>query len=85
MEVQNQYLGSNTIIQLCLIVGPLDRTDRFTYWPARIDNAIGPDKPLTIAGMLYGVKAVTTAGAQFTWVPRQFLQAQGIRPWSFTR
>jgi 2'-hydroxyisoflavone reductase len=121
VEVQNQYPGINTVIRPCLIVGPLDRTDRFTYWPARIDkggevlapdkpddpcqfidsrdlaewtirmaemrefgtyNAIGPDKPLTIAEMLYGVKAVTTAGAQFTWVPWEFLQAQGVRPWS---
>ena len=121
VEVQNQYPGINTIIRPNLIVGPLDRTDRFTYWPARIDrggevlapdkpddpcqfidsrdlaewmirmaemrefgtyNAIGPDKPLTIGEMLYGVKAVTTAGAQFTWVPWEFLQAQGIRPWT---
>ena len=29
-------------------------------------NAIGPAKPMTIAQMLYGVKAITTAGAQFT-------------------
>jgi 2'-hydroxyisoflavone reductase len=121
VEVQNQYPGINTIIRPNLIVGPFDRTDRFTYWPARIDkggevlapdkpddpcqfidsrdlaewmirmaemrelgtfNAIGPDKPLTIGEMLYGVKAVTTAGAQFTWVPWEFLQAQGIRAWS---
>jgi 2'-hydroxyisoflavone reductase len=121
VEVQTQYPGINTIIRPCLIVGPLDRTDRFTYWPARIDkggevlapdkpddpcqfidsrdlaefmirmaemrefgtyNAIGPEKPMTIAEMLYGVKAVTTAGAQFTWVPWEFLQAQGIRPWT---
>jgi 2'-hydroxyisoflavone reductase len=121
VEVQNQYPGINTIIRPCLIVGPLDRTDRFTYWPARIDqggevlapdkpddpcqfidsrdlaewmirmaemrefgtyNAIGPEKPLTISEMLYGVKGITTAGAQFTWVPWEFLQAQGIRPWS---
>jgi 2'-hydroxyisoflavone reductase len=121
VEVQNQYPGINTVIRPCLIVGPHDRTDRFTYWPARIDkggevlapdkpddpcqfidsrdlaewtirmaemkefgtfNAIGPEKPMTIAEMLYGVKAVTTAGAQFTWVPWEFLQAQGIRPWS---
>jgi 2'-hydroxyisoflavone reductase len=45
-------------------------------------NAIGPAKPLTIAEMLYGVKAVTTAGAQFTWVPWEFLQSQGVRPWT---
>jgi nucleoside-diphosphate-sugar epimerase len=121
VEVQTQYPGIYTIIRPCLIVGPLDRTDRFTYWPARIDkggevlapdkpddpcqfidsrdlaewtirmaemkefgtyNAIGPEKPMTIAEMLYGVKAVTTAGAQFTWVPWEFLQSQGIRPWS---
>jgi 2'-hydroxyisoflavone reductase len=119
-EVEKQYPGINTVIRPCLIVGPLDRTDRFTYWPARIDkggdvlapdspddpcqfidsrdlaewtirmaearefglyNAIGPAKPLTIAEMLYGVKAITTAGAQFTWVPWEFLKAQGVRPW----
>jgi 2'-hydroxyisoflavone reductase len=28
----------NTIIRPGLIVGPLDRTDRFTYWPYRIDK-----------------------------------------------
>jgi 2'-hydroxyisoflavone reductase len=121
LEVQTQYPGMATIIRPCLIVGPLDRTDRFTYWVARVDrggevlapdspddpcqfidsrdlaeftirmaearefgtfNAIGPDKPLTIGQMLYGVKAVTMAGAQFTWVPWEFLKAQGIRPWS---
>jgi 2'-hydroxyisoflavone reductase len=119
-EVQKQYPEAWTVIRPCLIVGPLDRTDRFTWWPARIDqggevlapdnpndpcqfidsrdlaewtvrvaemrllgtyNAIGPDKPMTIAEMLYGVKAITNAGAQFTWVPWDFLQAQKVRPW----
>src|SRR4051812_22330258 len=120
-EVKTQYPGIWTVIRPCLIVGPLDRTDRFTYWPSRIDkggevlapdspndpcqfidsrdlaefmirmaearefgtfNATGPDKPMTTGEMLYGIKAVTTAGAQFTWVPWEFLQSQGIRPWS---
>lgn len=119
-EVRKTYPDIWTVIRPCLIVGPLDRTDRFTWWPARIDrggdvlapdrpddpcqfidardlaewtvrmaemrefgtyNAIGPAQPLTIAEMLYGVKAVTTAGAQFTWVPWEFLEEQGVRPW----
>jgi 2'-hydroxyisoflavone reductase len=45
-------------------------------------NAIGPAQPLTMAEMLYGIKAVTTAGAQFTWVPATFLEAQKVGPWS---
>ncbi|HXT18940.1 MAG TPA: NAD-dependent epimerase/dehydratase family protein [Gemmatimonadaceae bacterium] len=120
-EVARQYADMYTIIRPGLIVGPLDRSDRFTYWPYRIDkggevlapgtpndpvqiidsrdlaewtirvaenhtlgtfNATGPAKPLSLAEMLYGIKAVTTAGAQFTWVPWSFLQEQGIRPWS---
>jgi len=119
-EVEKYYPGMNTIIRPGLIVGPLDRSDRFTYWPYRIDkggevlapgdgkdavqiidsrdlaewtirmaenrtlgtfNATGPSKPLTMAEMLYGIKAVTTAGAQFTWVPADFLHDQKVRPW----
>jgi 2'-hydroxyisoflavone reductase len=111
----------STIIRPGLIVGPLDRSDRFTYWPYRIDkggevlapgtgndpvqiidsrdlaewtvrvaenrtlgvfNATGPVKPLTMAEMLYGIKAVTLSGAQFTWVPADFLTEQKIRAWS---
>jgi 2'-hydroxyisoflavone reductase len=44
-------------------------------------NATGPEHPLTMAEMLYGIKAVTTAGAQFTWVPAEFLEAQKVGPW----
>jgi 2'-hydroxyisoflavone reductase len=119
-EVEKHYPGMNTIIRPGLIVGPLDRSDRFTYWPYRIDkggevlapgtgndpvqiidsrdlaewtirmaenrtlgtfNGTGPVKPLTMAEMLYGIKAVTTAGAQFTWVPADFLREQKISAW----
>jgi len=119
-EVAKHYPGIWTVIRPCLIVGPLDRTDRFTYWPARIDtggeilapdkpddpcqfidvrdlaefsvrmaearafglyNAIGPEKPLTIAEMLYGVKSITSTRGTLTWVPWEFLQEQGVRPW----
>lgn len=117
--VQQTYPNS-TIIRPGLIVGPLDKTDRFTYWPYRIDkggevlapgdgndpvqfidardlaewtircaenktlgvfNATGPAKPLSMAEMLYGIRAVTTAGAQFTWVPWTFLNQEKIRGW----
>jgi 2'-hydroxyisoflavone reductase len=111
---------NNLILRPGLIVGPLDPSDRFTYWPVRIDkggeiiapgnpsdpvqfidsrdlaewtirmienketgvyNASGPDKHLGIAEMLYGIKAITTAGAQFTWIPADFLAAQQVRGW----
>ena len=38
LEVQQQYPGAFTIIRPGLIVGPLDRSDRFTYWPVRVDR-----------------------------------------------
>src|SRR5512132_928524 len=47
-EVEKQYPGKNTIIRPGLIVGPLDRTDRFTYWPYRIDKGgevLAPGSP----------------------------------------
>lgn len=117
--VQETYPVS-TIIRPGLIVGPLDPTDRFTYWPVRIDrggevlapgnpndrvqfidardlaewtihvteqrttgvfNATGPAEPLTVAEMLYGIKAVTTSGAQFTWASADFLEQQKIEAW----
>jgi 2'-hydroxyisoflavone reductase len=118
--VQQTY-PSSTIIRPGLIVGPLDVSNRFTYWPYRIDkggevlapgngndavqiidsrdlaewtirvaenrttgvfNATGPAKPMTMAEMLYGIRAVTTSGAQFTWVPWEFLTEQKVRGWS---
>jgi len=45
-------------------------------------NGVGPAHPLTMAEMLYGIKAVTTTGAQFTWVPASFLEAQQVAAWS---
>ena len=44
-------------------------------------NAVGPAHRLSIAEMLYGIKGVTTAGAQFTWVPASFLEEQKVAPW----
>jgi 2'-hydroxyisoflavone reductase len=44
-------------------------------------NAMGPAKPTTMAELLYGIKAITTAGAQFTWVPADFLATQKVGEW----
>ena len=119
-EVAKQYPGINTIIRPGLIVGPLDKSDRFTYWPVRIErggevlapgtptdpaqiidvrdlaewmirmaenrefgafNAVGPQGIYTMGEMLYGIKAITTTGPHFTWVPGPFLREQKVRQW----
>ncbi len=121
MEAKNQFGENVTIVRPGLIVGPGDLSDRFSYWPVRIDkggeilapgtpndpvqyvdakdlsqwivrlgeshtlgtfNATGPKTPTTIAEMLYGIKAVTTSDAQFTWVPAEFLAEKQVRAWS---
>lgn len=120
-EVLSAYGAKGTVVRPGLIVGPGDTTDRFTYWPVRIDrggevlapgdpsepvliidvrdlcewcvrlgendvggvfNAVGPKAQLSIAEMLYGIKAVTTSEAQLTFVPAEFLEAQKVRPWA---
>jgi 2'-hydroxyisoflavone reductase len=104
-----------------LIVGPGDTSDRFTYWPVRIDrggevlapgtgvdatqvidvrdltewivrlveqgatgafNGTGPEARLSMAEMLYGIRAITSTPVRFTWVPAPFLAEHGVRPWS---
>ncbi len=120
-EAKTQFGSNLTIVRPGLIVGPGDLSDRFSYWPVRIDkggeilapgtpddpaqyvdaqdlcswivrlaesrtmgtfNATGPKTPTTISEMLYGIKAVTTSDARFTWVAADFLTEQKVRPWS---
>lgn len=47
-----------------------------------IFNATGPDYELSMAAMLYGIRAVTTAGARLTWVPAEFLAEHGVAAWA---
>jgi 2'-hydroxyisoflavone reductase len=120
-QVQKVFPGRSTIFRPGLIIGPGDRTDRFTYWPVRIHrggevlspgdpkdpvqiidvrdltewmvrmaengttgvfNGVGPAIPRPMEQLLYGIRAVTTAETEFTWVPYEFLMEQGIRPYS---
>jgi 2'-hydroxyisoflavone reductase len=108
------------VVRPGLIVGPGDRSHRFTYWPVRIDRggevlapgdgsdfaqivdvrdlgaflvklvedeasgtylATGPEAPLTMAGMLYGIRAITSADVSFTWVPSPFLLEHEVGGW----
>ncbi|UCF39426.1 MAG: SDR family oxidoreductase [Acidobacteriota bacterium] len=110
-----------TVIRPGLIVGPGDRSDRFTYWPVRIDrggevlapgnptdpvqiidardlaqwmirmaegptagtfNATGPGSLLSMAEMLYGIRAVTSSEVSFTWVDAAFLSEHEVQPWA---
>lgn len=119
--VTTTFPGRATLVRPGLIVGPGDRTDRFTYWPVRIErggevlapgdgndptqiidvrdltqwivrlaesgttgafNATGPTSRMSMAEMLYGIRAVTTAAVSFTWVSTSFLSEMGVRPWS---
>lgn len=110
-----------TVVRPGLIVGPGDPTDRFTYWPVRVNrggevlapgtgldpaqiidvrdltewivrlaegrvagvfNATGPEARMSMAEMLYGVRAVMASPVRFTWVPLSFLSQHEVRPWS---
>ncbi len=45
-------------------------------------NATGPQARMSMAEMLYGVRAITSTPVRFTWVPTRFLSDHGVRPWS---
>lgn len=120
-ETRKAFPEDHTVVRPGLIVGPRDRSDRFTYWPVRINrggnvmapgdpsdpvqfidvrdlaswmihmvetrvggtyNATGPIRPISMAEMLYGIRAVTSADVVFTWVPADFLDEQKVQPWS---
>lgn len=115
------FPGRATIVRPGFIVGPGDPSDRFTYWPVRIDkggevlapgdgtdpvqiidvrdlcewivrlaenrtfgnfNGVGIGSPLSMAGMLYGIRAVTTSNVHFNWVPVPFLREHNVESYS---
>ena len=112
--------GARTLItRPPVIVGPGDRSDRFTYWIDRIDdggdilvqgeptdplqfvdvrdlsefyvhllensitgiyNTEGPGSPLNTAGLVHGIKAITSTPSTFHWVDWDFLINEGETP-----
>jgi len=121
-EAEKWFPGKSTVIRPGLIVGPGDTSDRFTYWPSRIDrggeviapgtpsdpvqfidardlsewairvveqgtlgiyNATGPRSALSMAEMLYGIRAITSGSSdiRFTWVDAKFLDEQKVGAW----
>ena len=119
--VQEAFPGRSTIVRPGFIVGPGDPSDRFTYWPARIDrggeilapgdgndevqiidvrdlmeftvrlaenstsgifNGVGIGSRLSMAEMLYGIRAVTTSKVRFTWAPATYLRDNDVQAYS---
>ncbi len=56
------------------VVDMLERSEAGSY------NAVGP--VMTMAEMLYGCRAVTSASVSFTWVDANFLWNQGLKGWT---
>lgn len=44
-------------------------------------NGVGPRSPMTIAGMLHGIRACVDNEISFTWVDADFLEAHEVAPW----
>ena len=120
-EARNAFPDGALIVRPGLIVGPGDRSDRWTYWPVRVHrggevlapgtpddpvqfidtrdlgewyvrlledgvtgtfHATGPASRLSMAEMLYGLRATTAEKIAFTWVPADFLAEHDVQPWS---
>ena len=120
-EAEKAFPGKCCNIRPGLIVGPRDRSDRFTYWPVRIAkggevlcpdtpdvvtqiidvrdlaefivhcaetdtngvfNATSPPEELTMGELFDTCKAVSGSDATFTWVSKEFLDANEIAEWS---
>ncbi|KPK05163.1 MAG: hypothetical protein AMS20_07195 [Gemmatimonas sp. SG8_28] len=119
-ETRKAFPRGAIIVRPHLIVGPGDRSDRWTYWPVRIArggevlapgtpddptqyidardlaefdihlieqrltgtySAVGPLAPLTMGGLLHGIRAVVSNDISFTWVDADFLAEQEVQPW----
>ncbi len=44
-------------------------------------NALGPEKPMTMADLLSACKQASASDARFVWAPEAFLEEQKVSPW----
>jgi 2'-hydroxyisoflavone reductase len=44
-------------------------------------NGVGPRSPMTVAGLLHGIRATVDNEISFTWVPADFLAQHEVQPW----
>ena len=44
-------------------------------------NGVGPRSPMSIAGMLHGIRATVDNDISFTWVDAEFLEEHEVQPW----
>jgi 2'-hydroxyisoflavone reductase len=114
--VEAAFPGRTANVRPGYIVGPEDRTDRFTYWALRqerggemlvpgtpadplqvidvrdlaewlvllienntngVFNAVGPEKPWSMGGVMETCRQVTGKDTKLTWVPADWLEKQG--------
>jgi 2'-hydroxyisoflavone reductase len=119
-EARKAFPDKCIVVRPGLIVGPGDYSDRFSYWPVRINrggevmapgnptdpvqfidcrdlgewyvrlvedrvigtfNGVGPRSPMSVAGMLYGIRATVDNEITFTWVDADFLEEHEVAPW----
>ena len=44
-------------------------------------HGVGPRSPMSLAGMLYGIRATVDNDISFTWVDAEFLEKHEVHPW----
>ena len=44
-------------------------------------NGVGPRSQMSVAGMLYGIRATVDNDISFTWVPADFLEEHEVAAW----
>lgn len=50
---------------------------------AGLFNAVGPEAPLSLAELVYGIRAISSSRVAFTWVDEEFLAEQDVPPFAY--